>query len=114
YTTTSITGSLLVGNTANIGGGIYEHGGEVTLVNSTISGSTGPAISVGQSGPELSSTLRLRNVTITRNTGYVSGGLDINGNQPVTLRNTLLADNQATSTFAPDIAGTITSEGYNL
>lgn len=114
YSSTTAIGSVFEGNTGSVGSGIGEHGGEVVLVNSTISGNTGSGVDVGRSSPAQSSILRLRNVTIARNTGYGAGGIDINGDQLVTMRNTIIAENHATSNFAPDVAGTLTSEGYNL
>ena len=56
--------------------------------------------------------IQASNVTIARNVAEDSGGGIANQSAPVTLRNTLLAENQAA--IGPDCTGTISTAGYNL
>jgi predicted outer membrane repeat protein len=108
-------------NARGSGAGIINQG-TATIVNSTFFGNTaaqdgGAVFSVGPT--------TLTYCTITRNTAlqkfvtgrtYDGGGglsnFDVQFLASTTLRDTIVADNN--SPVNPDIAGTITSEGYNL
>jgi len=109
---TLISGSTFAGNIATVGAVLGQQGGDVTIVNSTLSGNQGTAIDVGRSSPEFASTLRVVSSTVTKNSGYDGGGMYVTGNQHVFVRGSIFADN--TSGFAPDAGGRFTSEGWNL
>jgi hypothetical protein len=112
------------------GGGAYLGGGSIALVNSTIAdnlaiGGQGTAINPAASGGGLlfgvTAAATLTNVTVAGNTaalpsgvqgGTSGGGIAITGDT-VTLVNTLVALNGATS--GPDVAGFAgTGSGHNL
>lgn len=89
--TTSIDSSTISGNSAATGGGIYVSGSSgqqrLTVVNSTIAGNTA--------------------------TSSAGGIASVDGDDlPITLRGTILGDNQAPS--GPDCAGEIIVRGANL
>jgi hypothetical protein len=124
-----VTNSTLSGNTAATsipaffgtdGGGIRAIG-TIIVTNSTLSGNravgTGGGIAVFNSSS--SGTLTVTNSTLSGNTvSGVSvqppgGGLANQGDGPVALQNTILAQNSSAGT-APDCAGLITSLGNNL
>src|SRR5262249_61839151 len=72
-------------------------------------------LALGLSSPDGASVTRLESTTITKNSGLpYGGGLYIVGNQPVTLRNTIVANNTTSGGYGPDCGGAISSEGYNL
>jgi hypothetical protein len=100
-------------------GGISAFG-EVTLVNSTISGNRaeedGGGIVVGVGA----TSLRMLNVTLARNVADSDGNLigrggGIRNSKPsgISMRNTIIANNRDVG-VAPDCLGTIGSENYNL
>ena len=107
--TLAATGSTVSGNVSNVrGGGIYNYG-QVSMVNATISGNSSPlggGVFVNTFAEVL---LTLTNCTVAKNAAGTGGG--INGR--VTARNTIFGDNTATVT-GPEVAGTITSQGFNL
>lgn len=131
-----ISNSVILGNLAEGssdsrpqigGGGIYSEG-RIFLVNSTIGSNKAYAV-VDASGAAYGGgiytlgALDVRNCTIAQNyahaggtpSGYSAaqgGGIHAQ-NQSVTLRNTILADNLATS-VQPDLWGSVNSLGNNL
>ena len=112
-TTTRIAGSTIArnGSPAETGGGVYT-AGALRVENSTIFGN------VANNGGGLyvaGGTAELNAVTITRNeAGTVGGGLEAVP-AGVEVRNSILADNVA-STFGPDCYASVsfTSGGHNL
>ncbi|MBD2460633.1 hypothetical protein H6G89_06205 [Oscillatoria sp. FACHB-1407] len=107
--TLTLLGSTLSGNQADQGGGGIGNTGGVAIANSTLSGnrSDGSGGGLGNLGPAARATLA--NSTVTGNQANGSGGgvFDV-----VTLSNTLIAGNS--SSTAPDVAGNVTSNGFNL
>jgi hypothetical protein len=138
YGTVNVVNSTISGNTANGGGGLYNHN-IMTIVNSTISGNSSIGGSVGGGGlfNELEGRMTVVNSTLSNNiTNGLGGGLHsygliqlsnltIYGNKAwrgggfysyqggIPLKNTIVAGNTATDA-GPDIYGAITSQGYNL
>ena len=102
---TTISGNSASINSASSGGGIYSTG-TLTLNNGTVSGnsaSNGGGIYDG-------GTLTLNSATISGNSASIgSGGLRSGAARS---RNTIIALNTATQ--GPDVAGQLTSLGFNL
>jgi uncharacterized repeat protein (TIGR01451 family) len=95
-TTLTISDSVISGNTADFGAGIYN-GGTLTLVNSTVSGNQ----TIGGSGAGILSTsslggsspvLTVINSTISNNTG---GGGIYDGGGPATIINSTISNNSS-------------------
>jgi predicted outer membrane repeat protein len=140
--TLTLISSTVSGNTASHnGGGIYNDG-TLTLISSTVSGNT--ALAAGGGGILNNSSLKLINSTISTNTATAFGGGTANiggaaqttitfctiygntashsgggiwngagnGARQLMMRDSLVAGNKAA--YSPDIAGQLTSEGYNL
>jgi CSLREA domain-containing protein len=114
----TLTNVTVNGNSAGSGGGGITASALLTLTNVTISGNTadtgGGGITAGAGGT-------LNNVTITANTADDDGngtgdGGGISLGVAVSLANTLVARNADDSpgVQAPDCAGPVTSQGYNL
>ena len=130
--TATISGSTISGNTIRFaatpnpllygnGGGIFTDGA-LTLTNSTISGNSadtfGGGIYDGHPGG-VSDIVTLNNSTIVNNRASNAGGVEHRntaGNLAVNIRNTIIANNIATTTVAPspDVRNFFTSQGYNL
>jgi len=108
--TATLTRCILENNTSEFGGGI-NNGEHLTLFNSTISDNTasdqgGGIYNYGE--------MALNNVTIAGNTaGSDGGGIYCDPSNTVNVKNTLIADNTATTT-GPDCSGNLESYGYNL
>lgn len=115
-TPTNITNCTFSGNTAsNSGGAILQIGGvggDLFLINSTVSGNMS---GVGGGGVYNGSAITIRNSTIYGNTSSAGGGISSEGSSS-RIRNTIVAGNTATdaNSAAPDVAGSFISEGYNL
>ena len=111
----AITGNVVSSNPVYGGGGIYNVG-SIFIMNSTISGNT-HSQSGGGIHNRLAGKVYLQNVTITNNSAADGGGIsnlvDATEGDTVSLRNTILAGNSAT-TSAPDFSGTLVSGGCNL
>lgn len=141
--TTEITTSTISGNTVgDDGGGIYGSSGTVRVTNSTISdNSGGGGISNASSSLTVTNstisgnasktsggglnvrggTTHIYSTTITSNTsdsnssgGFKGGGLYTSASDPVTVKDTIIADNTDKGGNSNDCYGTINSEGYNL
>jgi parallel beta-helix repeat protein len=126
----TLTGSTLSGNGTGsggdgehegddgYGGGLCSSGSNPTLTNVTISGNTAAGHGGGIYHRE-GYTLTLTNCTITDNTadsdndGRGDGGGICRDSGTVNFKNTILAGN-TDPTSAPDCAGTLTSQDYNL
>ena len=107
----TISNSTVSGNTADLDGGGLLNDGSMTIINSTISGNTTNGFGGGAGGGIYNgATLIITNSTVTGNSTYAGGsGGGIYGS--FTARATIIALNTAGS---PDVAGTITSQGFNL
>lgn len=104
-------------NSAATGGGLYASSGSIDLVNLTVSENS----SLAEGGGLYLSTgdAQLSNLTIVDNqsdldndTAGNGGGIFISG--PVTLRNSILAQNSSNGGMGPDCFGALTSDGYNI
>lgn len=117
--TANIHNSTISGNQKDGGGGGFniEGGALVSIINSTISGNSATTYGGGILN---AGVLGLYNVTVANNVagagGPVSeGGGIANLGGTVTLRNSILADNEdLIGSAANDCSGTVISEGYNL
>ena len=112
-------GDGVVGGAGGSGGGIYHTGaGTLTITNSTISGNQtgvgGSPAGAGGSGGGIASagTLTLTSSTVTANNATGSGGGLARTAGVTTLQNSIIGAN--TSGTAPDISGTVQSDGFNL
>ncbi len=112
--------SLISNNTvigSGSGGGIVNNG-DLTLVNSTLSGNSSEGDGGGLAN---NGTAELYNVTIAANVADSdanasgSGGGIFQGSGTLTLRNTLIGDNTlGASPAGADCSGTLTTAGHNL
>ncbi len=119
--TVNITASTISGNTVTsgngaVGAGLYSNGtGTYNITNSTLSGNSssgnGGAIRIW-SGNGIGHA-NITNSTISGNSARFGAGIDADTGALVTIKNTIVAGNTA-SNFAPDIIGTVTSQGYNI
>ena len=113
--TFTIDQSLVSDNVAGLdGGGIGAFEGDGLVQNSTVFGNTGR---FGGGIYSEGATLSLESATVAGNLAVTGGGLanpDPNngGDRFVTLANTIVADNSASS--KPNLAGRYGSEGYNV
>jgi hypothetical protein len=109
--TLTLTNSTVGPNNTAIAGGGIRNSGTLTLTNSTISGNTAPAESGG--GISNNGTLTLNSSTISRNTATWGGGIFNTAAGTATLRNTIVAA-QAGGTDCWTAGPPFTSNGYNL
>jgi fibronectin-binding autotransporter adhesin len=118
----TLTNSTISGNTvssnifAGSGGGIFNHGGTVNIINSTLSGNSaiGPGGTSVSGGGILTNvgTVSIANSTISGNTADFGGGIrNVNGGV-VSSKNSIIALN--TSASGPDVNGPLASQGFNL
>jgi len=110
--TLTVSNSTLSGNSAGLGGGIYNQpSGTLTVSNSTLSGNS--ANFVG--GIYNQGTLTVNNSTISSNTAFIEiGGIYGAPNSTTTLKNTIVANNTEGLPNGENCSGTITDGGYNL
>ncbi len=121
--TLTVTASLLTGNTASYGGGIFNSGGKLVLINSTLSGNqsvTGsPSLDGGgaldQWGTAPSAIIV--NSTIVSNTAVITNaarsGIWLE-NGTLTMQNSIVAHNGVTNNLRIENGAVFTSTGYNL
>jgi hypothetical protein len=116
--TINITGSTISGNSISngIGGGLLNidsNTGVSTLnvTNSTVSGNSGGSGS-GSFNDGDAATINFNFATIASNSAINGGGVYQNTNGITNLKNSIVADNTASS-LGPDIFGVITSQDYN-
>ncbi len=116
--TLTVTNSALSGNRANAGnGGAIAAGsagggispGQVTITNATMSGNSA---SGGGGGIATSATTSIANSTIDGNTAGSSGGAFNTATGALTLRNTIVAGNNAPT--GVNCQGSVTSQGGNV
>jgi CSLREA domain-containing protein len=126
FVTANVTHSTISGNqamTSGVNGGAFSVvNASLILTNSTLSGNSATA-SGGGIFYNFTTTITLNSATVTGNTadsdnagGGDGGGIAVGGTPTgtPTLRNSILAGNLDASAGAPDCAGPITSQGYNL
>jgi hypothetical protein len=113
----NLTASLVAGNTAvSDGGGIFVFGATLNSLNSTFTANLAGAGTGGgltmQNTSSNTAVVTFTNSTIALNRSASNGGgvTQISGN--LTMKNTLVAGNTATTNA--DVQGTFTSQGYNL
>ncbi len=108
--TMNVLTSTVSRNDAAEGGGVYNNGGAITTIErSTISSNTASANGGGITNDGAS--LDLNAVTVGANSASGTGG-GIQSNTTTSLKNTIVALNTAGS--GADVAGTFTSNDYNL
>jgi hypothetical protein len=119
--TLTVINSTLSGNTASsFGGGIANVGGTLTIRNSTISGNQAIGSTLGggaidQYGSSANPTATIENSTIAYNTATNASASGIwleTGS--ISLRNTIVANNNGTNNFQVESGATLTSLGNNL
>ncbi|MEO1995061.1 MAG: LamG-like jellyroll fold domain-containing protein, partial [Planctomycetaceae bacterium] len=93
------------GNTGTTGGGLANTG-ELNIDNSTISGNTGGGIHNASAA-----SLAITRSTVTSNTALAGAGIDSDGSAEI--NNSIVADNTGTNENS-DVAGDFTSTGFNL
>jgi hypothetical protein len=115
-TSTTITSSTIVGNTAGIGeaGGI-QNIGTLTLVNSTVIDNTARGAGGGGIVNRAEGTLRLDAVTISANkTTVAAGGGGVSNLGALTVKNSIIAGNFEGGDCASAAPGTFNVLGKNL
>jgi len=116
--TLTVTNSTISGNTATgNGGGIFnDSDSQITLTNSTISGNTatgnGGGISMVEGRAEMTFCTVYGNMATSG--GGISSGEISTARSQVLMRASIVAGNHAQAGIGPDIAGHLTSDGYNL
>ena len=111
--TMNVTSSTFTGNFSSAaGGGLANQTGTVTLKNATVSGNT--ASGLGGALSNNGGTINISSSTIASNlTGPGSNGAVNNSSSVINVANSIIADNDAGG-VGSEIAGVITSGGYNL
>ncbi|HTP10546.1 MAG TPA: choice-of-anchor Q domain-containing protein, partial [Anaerolineae bacterium] len=121
--TLTVTASLVTSNTASYGGGIFNGGGKLVLINTTLSGNhsatSDPALDGGgaidQWGSSPSATLI--NSTIVSNTAAI-GNVARSGiwleYGTLVIQNSIVAHNGVTNNLRIENGAVFTSAGYNL
>lgn len=122
--TININGSTIANNSGgavgqgSAGGGIYNPSGTVNITNSTVAGNSGDSPFGGTAGGGIynGGSLTIASSTISDNSassntdGSAGGG--IYGS--ATIKNTIIAGNSSNTTTGQDLAGSFTSQGFNL
>jgi CSLREA domain-containing protein len=111
--TLTLVRSTVSNNVAAFGGGIANAVGVVTVQNSTVSGNTGEASGGGFTN---AGTIVLENSTVSFNHADISGG-GVQNAGTLETENTILAGNTrnpVVGTGGPDCNGQLQSRGYNL
>jgi CSLREA domain-containing protein len=112
----TLTNCALTFNWASTGGGGLYDAGTARLSNCTISRNSAPSgAGILAIGTPSSGATTIASSTIARNTAMgPGGGLQISGSHSITLRNTIIADNEGT--VGPDVRNpdSLISQGNNL
>ncbi|MEM9772236.1 MAG: choice-of-anchor D domain-containing protein [Cyanobacteria bacterium P01_D01_bin.73] len=113
--TVTIIDSTISGSTAANGGGIHSQNGNVNVINSTISGNVAGFHGGGIYAPGGV----VSNATITNNTagsvGNGNGGGAYNNTGSITVRNTIIAGNiDRDGVSNPDVSGTYVDQNNNI
>lgn len=106
-----LSGCTLSGNLAYDGGGILNYR-ELTITNSTISQNTAAQYGGGIYNTSVDAIAALVFVTVAQNTAEDGGG--ITSDEPLTITNSILANNSDDGLDHPDCYGNFTSGDYNL
>jgi hypothetical protein len=107
--TLTVSDSTLSGNSANLGGGIFNDHGTLTVSNSTLSGN-----SAGSGGGIYNwGTLTVSDSTLSGNTGVYGGGI-YNNSGRLTVSNSTLSGNSAGDGGGIYNTGTLTVTGSTL
>jgi CSLREA domain-containing protein len=111
FASLNVSKGQIVSNTALIGGGLYNRGGTLILVNTTVSRNTASMFRGGGLFSEYSSaTSVLTYTTVASNTAASgAGGIEISGGGTVLLQNSIVAYNGPSN-----CRGGPTSNGHNL
>ncbi|MEO5625010.1 MAG: choice-of-anchor Q domain-containing protein [Dokdonella sp.] len=115
YTPTLLNRTTISGNSARAAAGGLEIMGRpgenttLTLVHSTISGNTTTLLSpiyqdYGGGILEFQTAIDIEQSTITGNTSYFGGGIAAFDGNPITVRNSIISGNTATSAVDPDLS----------
>jgi hypothetical protein len=113
--TLTVTNSTIAGNSCDESGGGLFNTGTATITNTTISGNSKSGASSSRGGGIYNGggTLTMINSTVTDNsTGSEGGGIFGGNSGTLNVKNTIIAMNSATN--GPDVAGTVVSQGYIL
>jgi CSLREA domain-containing protein len=105
-----ISGNNSIGGFSEGGGGIYNNAilniTNTTIINNTTNTQGGGIFNRG--------TVNFNSSTVVKNQATTGGGIFNFDFRTVNSRNTIIADNSATSGTAPDFRGTLASQGFNL
>ena len=112
--TLALTNSALYANTAGNGGAIFANSGSVlNLTNVTISGNSTGSFGSGGGIWNAGGAVTAINSTISNNSARNDGGVATFNGATFKIANTIIAGN--TASFAnPDVLGSFTSQGHNL
>ena len=120
----TIIGSTFTANSAgDVDGGtcggaiINTNGTTISILNSTFTENDalhGGAVCTTGTNAIGKVTVTLENATIVGNFARRAGGISIGPNDPITVRNTILAGNTASTGFGPNALATLTSGGHNV
>jgi uncharacterized protein (DUF2141 family) len=109
----TLTNVTISRNSSGEGAGL-DNAGTATLTNVTVSGNTCTALGGGIYNNQ-NGTMTLDNVTVSGNTATNGGGLLVFLGTSVTMANTVIAGNTVkTGTNGQDVAGAVTSQGFNF
>ncbi len=116
-TNSTISANVAATMNADAGGGGIYNAGFVTIANSTLSGNSashgGGVWTLGGGNPLYPGTLTITNSTISGNSASEGGGLRLSGTTYLrSSKSTVIALN--TSANGPDVAGELSSDGFNL
>jgi hypothetical protein len=121
--TLTVTASLVTGNTASYGGGIFNSSGKLMLINTTLSGNhsatSDPTLDGGGALDQWGAapSTAIINSTIVSNTAAITNvarsGIWLE-NGTLTIQNSIVAHNGVTSNLRIENGAVFTSTGYNL
>ncbi|TWU51875.1 choice-of-anchor Q domain-containing protein [Rubripirellula reticaptiva] len=114
-TSSTISGNSITGTGTSAGGGVYTSSGNVTLTNSTVSGNQAntAANSFGGGIATRSGSLAASGSTISENQAHSAGGIWVEYSPPVTIYNSIIAENPSTNAELSLGSGTRTID-YSL
>ncbi|BBO69402.1 hypothetical protein DSCA_33320 [Desulfosarcina alkanivorans] len=108
----TIVNTLIEGNTADLGGGLYNAvGATLRMANVTVSGNDSTDAEGG--GLYNGGVATLRNVTVALNTSFTQGGGLFQAGGMLDMANSIFAGNSAGGS-GNDIHGVVSSSGYNI
>ncbi|WP_420456925.1 choice-of-anchor Q domain-containing protein [Rubrivirga sp.] len=109
--TTTVSQSLVSNNTSGNGGGLAAYSGaSITVENSTVYANNAR---FGAGAFASDGSITFDSATIAENVASIAGGgLNTEGETSMTLRNTIVADNEATN--RPNLRGQFESDGFNV